>query len=341
MQPLSCLSLKLDAEGLLLLDQTLLPHQERWLSCQSVAALEAMIKSLQVRGAPMIALSSSLLLAWLTEQGATREQIAVDLERLRNARPTAVNLMHAMERLRSCLDAPDWAQQLIDEAQRLFIEDRALCTAMATHGLELIATGDRILTHCNTGGLATAGVGTAIGVIRHAHEAGRAISVWVGETRPLLQGGRLTAWELGKLGIPYRLICDSMAAMLMAAGEIDKVLVGADRIAANGDFANKIGTYSLAVLAHHHQIPFYVVAPHTTVDSACANGTTIPIEQRDGAEVRGVSGRFEWSPADAPVFNPAFDVTPASLITAWILDSGVYRQRDVEQGIFKKSNGQN
>ncbi len=342
MQPLSCLSLRLDAEGLFLLDQTLLPQQECWHPCRDVATLEQMIKTLQVRGAPMIALCCALLLAWLTEQGVPRAQIADALERLRATRPTAVNLMHAMERLRATLATDDWPQRLIGEAERLFIEDRALCTAMAGHGATLIANGDRILTHCNTGGLATAGIGTAIGVIRHAHELGRNISVWVDETRPLLQGGRLTAWELGRFGIPYRLICDSMAAVLMGSGQVDKVLVGADRIAANGDFANKIGTYGLAVLAHHHQIPFYVVAPHTTVDGHCPNGKVIPIEQRDGAEVRGVRTahcHLEWSPADAPVFNPAFDVTPAALVTGWVLDSGLYGQADVEQGLFGSMQG--
>ncbi len=198
MQPLSCLSLRLEAEGLFLLDQTLLPQQECWHPCRDVATLEQMIKTLQVRGAPMIALCCALLLAWLTEQGVPRAQIADALERLRATRPTAVNLMHAMERLRATLATDDWPQRLIGEAERLFIEDRALCTAMAGHGATLIANGDRILTHCNTGGLATAGIGTAIGVIRHAHELGRNISVWVDETRPLLQGGRLTAWELGR-----------------------------------------------------------------------------------------------------------------------------------------------
>ena len=173
-----------------------------------------------------------------------------------------------------------------------------------------------------------------MGVIRRAHEEGKNISVWVDETRPLLQGGRLTAWECGKLGIPYQLITDSMAASLMVAGKVDKVIVGADRIAANGDVANKIGTYSLAVLAKHHEIPFYVAAPHTTVDPNCANAKAIPIEQRAADEVRGAMGKTLWAPAQAPVYNPAFDLTPATLVSAWVLDSGVYRQSDVEAGIF-------
>ncbi|PYA73516.1 S-methyl-5-thioribose-1-phosphate isomerase, partial [Serratia marcescens] len=197
-------------------------------------------------------------------------------------------------------------------------------------------------THCNPGGLATAGVGTAIGVLLRAHRQGKVQQVWVDETRPLLQGGRLTAWELGELGIPYRLICDAMAASLMAQGQVDAVWVGADRIAANGDVANKIGTYSLAVLAHYHGIPFYVAAPHTTHDPHCPDGAAIPIEQRAAAEVTGVSGSFgacQWAPNEAPVYNPAFDVTPAKLISGWVFDSGVITPQQVEAGIFRRALG--
>lgn len=326
MDDVQATSIRLAAGRLTVLDQTRLPGEERWLACDNADALVEQVHALRVRGAPLIAIASALLVACRAAAGDDRETIAAAIERLRAARPTAVNLGHAMDRLRACLDAPDWREWLIREARALFDEDRALCDAIADHGAALIGPGERILTHCNTGGLATAGVGTALGVIRRAHEAGRGISVWVGETRPLLQGGRLTAWELGRLGVPYRLIADSMAASLMAAGEIDRVVVGADRIAANGDFANKVGTYALAVLAHHHGVPFYVAAPGTTVDAASPDGTAIPIEQRAAAEVRGVSGSFgelAWSPAEAPVHNPAFDVTPAALVTGWILDSGV------------------
>ena len=206
---------------------------------------------------------------------------------------------------------------------------------MSEHGAALIDHGDSILTHCNTGSLATAGVGTAIGVITTAHKQGKNISVWVDETRPLLQGARLTAWEMEKAGIPYHLVCDSMSAGLMAAGKVDKILVGADRIAINGDFANKVGTYTLAVVARHHDVPFYVVAPRTTIDKHCVDGASIPIEQRNADEVRGVAGSFGsciWSPAEAPVYNPAFDVTTAELVTGWILDSGVYDFDDVTAG---------
>lgn len=183
-------------------------------------------------------------------------------------------------------------------------------------------------------------MGTAIGVLLRAHQQGKIAQVWVDETRPLLQGGRLTAWELGELGIPYRLICDSMAASLMAAGQVDAVWVGADRIAANGDVANKIGTYSLAVLAHYHRIPFYVAAPHTTHNPHCPNGAAIPIEQRAAEEVTGVSGSFgscQWAPLNAPTYNPAFDVTPAALISGWVLDSGVITPEQVADGIFQRA----
>jgi len=330
-----CLALRLVDDGLELLDQSRLPHDEHWFAVPDVDTLIEAIHALRTRGAPMIAISAALLIAVRVENGDDQATIAADIERLREARPTAVNLMHAMDSLRAAFAAGDWQAAVIDAAQALFDSDGALCEAMAEAGAALIAPGERVLTHCNTGGLATAGIGTALGVLRRAHEQGKRISVWVDETRPLLQGARLTAWELGALGVPYRLITDSMAASLMAAGEVDRIVVGADRIAANGDFANKIGTYSLAVLAHFHDVPFHVVAPHTTIDTACENGTQIPIEQRAAAEVRGVSGaagELCWAPAEAPVANPAFDVTPAKLVTSWILDTGVFEADDVAAG---------
>jgi len=330
-----CLALRLHDDRLELLDQSRLPHEERWFTVADVDTLVEAIHGLRTRGAPMIAISAALLIAVRVENGDDRDTIAADIERLREARPTAVNLMHAMDTLRTALAADDWRAAVISAAEALFDSDRALCDAMAEAGAALVAPGERLLTHCNTGGLATAGIGTALGVLRRAHEQGKNISVWVDETRPLLQGGRLTAWELGALGVPYRLITDSMAASLMAAGEVDRIVVGADRIAANGDFANKIGTYSLAVLAHFHNVPFHVVAPHTTIDAACENGAQIPIEQRAAAEVRGVAGaagELCWAPADAPVANPAFDVTPAKLITSWIFDTGVFNVGDIAAG---------
>jgi methylthioribose-1-phosphate isomerase len=330
MRDLSTIGLQIEDDRLLLLDQTLLPDEERWLCCDDADTLIEQIRALRVRGAPMIAIASVLLLACRAHAGDDRPTLNNAIERLRASRPTAVNLSHAMNRLRDCLSeddsGDDWRERVVAEAYAIFDQDRALCDAIADHGEPLIADGDRILTHCNTGGLATAGVGTALGVIRRAHERDKAISVWIGETRPLLQGARLTAWELGRLGILHHLIVDSAAGALMAAGEIDKVIVGADRIAANGDVANKIGTYNLAVLAHHHGIPFYVAAPHTTVDPNCPDGAGIPIEQRAPEELRGT--------ADIPVHNPAFDVTPAELITAWVLDAGVYGGNEIGDAVI-------
>ena len=250
--------------------------------------------------------------------------------------------MNNIDVMLTALAQPDYQSACIAAASQLFAEDVALCQRMAELGAELVQSGDRILTHCNTGGLATVGLGTAFGVIHQAHRQGKAIQVWVDETRPLLQGGRLTAWELGQQQIPYQLICDNMAAMLMAQGLVDKIFVGSDRIAANGDFANKIGTYSLAVLAHYHQVPFYVVAPYTTVDLNCPDGAAIPIEQRNASEVKGVSGAFgqvSWAPEAAEVYNPAFDVTPAKLVTGWVLDTGVFNQQQIAAGALQRQPG--
>ncbi|MDA3922598.1 MAG: S-methyl-5-thioribose-1-phosphate isomerase [Salinisphaera sp.] len=338
MQDRSGLALQVANGHLRLLDQSQLPHAETWLAVADVDTLIEAIHALRVRGAPMIAIASALLVASRVEQGDDRRAIFQAIARLRAARPTAVNLMHAMDGLAADLDTADWQRSVVQAAETLTDTDRALCDAIGDYGAALVGYGERLLTHCNTGALATAGIGTAAGVIRRAHEQGKAIEVWVDETRPLLQGGRLTAWEFGKLGVPYTLIADNMAAAMMAAGRVDRVIVGADRIAANGDFANKIGTYGLAVLAKYHNIPFAVAAPHTTLDPACASGDDIPIEQRSAAEVRGVNnaaGELCWAPADARVANPAFDVTPASLITHWILDTGVFGIDDVAAGVLK------
>ncbi|EFE98009.1 S-methyl-5-thioribose-1-phosphate isomerase [Serratia odorifera] len=340
MRTLNTTSLTLRDNQLWILDQQALPQEKRWCSSNSVEELVGHIHALRVRGAPLIGLSASLLLALLAERGLPRDALAEALATLRAARPTAVNLMNNLDRIKLALAQPDWVAAMATEALRLVDEDRALCDSIADRGAALVTPGSRLLTHCNTGGLATAGIGTAIGVLLRAHQQGNVAQVWVDETRPLLQGGRLTAWELGELGIPYRLICDSMAAGLMAQGKVDAVWVGADRIAANGDVANKIGTYSLAVLAHYHGIPFYVAAPHTTHDAHCPNGAAIPIEQRSAAEVTGVAGSFgscQWAPADAQVDNPAFDVTPAALISAWVLDCGVIRPEQVSDGIFQRA----
>ncbi len=338
MQDLIATSLKYQQGTLSVLDQHQLPDKEVWLACHSVKSMVDMIKKLQIRGAPLIGIGASLLLGYLAEQGVDENGLREAAATLRAARPTAVNLMNNMDSMLSVLNTQG-AGALPKEAERLFHEDIALCDAMASRGAQLIKPNSHILTHCNTGSLATAGVGTAIGVIRAAHDQGKNIHVYVDETRPLLQGGRLTAWEMGKFNIPHTLICDNMAALLMRDDKVDYVLVGADRIAANGDFANKVGTYALAVIAHYHKIPFYVVAPYTTVDPECSEGSMIPIEERDAAEVRGVSGSFgavRWSPENTPVFNPAFDVTPAFLVTGWILDNAVYSQDEIHKGVLKR-----
>ncbi|MBT7669403.1 MAG: S-methyl-5-thioribose-1-phosphate isomerase, partial [Bdellovibrionales bacterium] len=246
---------------------------------------------------------------------------------LRSARPTAVNLAAAVDRMMAAYQQSNFDHQgIIDTAWQIYQEDVELCQQMAAHGAELISDGESVLTHCNGGGLATAGIGTALGVLIYAHQQGKKIHVYVDETRPLLQGGRLTTWELNRYQVPHTLICDNMAASLMAQGKIHKVMVGADRIAANGDFAHKIGTYSVAVNADYHQIPFYTVAPYTTVDLDCPGGSQIPVEQRGSFEVKGVKtleSNICWAPKESATYNPAFDVTPAKLVTGWVLESGV------------------
>ena len=312
MQTLQTTSLRVSENQLFILDQQALPQEKRWLAADNVALLVDHIHALRVRGAPLIGLSASLLLALLAQRGLTREALSEALETLRAARPTAVNLMNNLDRMKLALAEERFPQALEAEALRLIEEDKQLCASIAE-------------------------AGTALGVIALAHQQGKVANVWVDETRPLLQGGRLTAWELGELGVPYRLITDSMAASLMAQGQVDAVWVGADRIAANGDVANKIGTYSLAVLAKYHQIPFYVAAPQTTLDRHCPNGAAIPIEQRAAAEVTGVAGSFgavQWAPKQAAVYNPAFDVTPAALVSGWVLDSGVVTPEQVAAGAF-------
>lgn len=330
MQAFSTRSLRVDENGeFWILDQHALPQAQNWLPSNTVDELIGHIQSLRVRGAPVIGLAASVLLAVLAAQGLGQAELRQSLQRLQQARPTAVNLMNNLAVMAKAVEQVNYPQALAEAAWQLIQEDQALCAAIADAGLTLVQPESRILTHCNTGSLATAGVGTAIGVLARAHQAKLLKKVWVSETRPLLQGGRLTAWEMGELGIPYQLLCDHMAASLMQRGQVDAVWVGADRIAANGDVANKIGTYNLAVLAQYHKVPFYVAAPSTTLDPQCPNGEAIPIEQRAADEVRGVSGSFgacNWAPDQAPVYNPAFDVTPAALITAWVLDTGVYRQ---------------
>jgi methylthioribose-1-phosphate isomerase len=316
MKTLTSLALISDPNGLRVLDQRLLPHEEQWVTCRDPDHMVELIQGLAVRGAPLIGVAAALAVAHYANRGVSAEELRGACARLRGARPTAVNLMAAIDRLLALAELT--ASNVVREAEAIFEQDVAMCEAMSERGAALISDGDSLLTHCNAGGLVAAGIGTALGVIRRAHEQGKRIHVYVDETRPLLQGARITAWELGKLGIDHTLICDNMAASLMAQRKIQKIFVGADRIARNGDVANKIGTYGVAVLAHHHKIPFYVVAPRTTFDASCASGRDIPIEQRAGDEVR--AGK---SPATSRVYNPAFDVTPRELIAGIVLDDGM------------------
>ena len=321
---------------LVLLDQTRLPTEEverGYTTWQDVADA---IRTLVVRGAPAIGVAAAfgVVLAARGSRTTSHPALLADLEDaikgLAATRPTAVNLFWALDRMRAlvvasaALPVPALQARLLTEAQAILAEDLAANRAMGAHGAALVPDGARVLTHCNAGALATAGYGTAVGVIRAAHERGKLAMVWVDETRPVMQGSRLTAWELVKEGIPHRLISDVAAGFVMKRGEVDLVVTGADRIAANGDTANKIGTYSVAVLARHHRIPFYVAAPSSTIDPAIPSGASIVIEERDASEVRGVAGR-QTAPAASPVFNPAFDVTPAELITAIITERGVFR----------------
>jgi methylthioribose-1-phosphate isomerase len=314
-----------------LLDQTLLPGTTAYREIVTTDELVVAIAELAVRGAPALGVAGALGVVLAMDEGAregwddARVQAAVD--RVRHARPTAVNLAWGVDQVRPLMGRGRDA--VLVAARRVATEDEAANRELSRLGADwLLARIDRprlrVLTHCNTGSLACVGYGTALGVIRAAHEAGRRPSVWVGETRPVLQGARLTAWELQRLGIPCTLVADSMAAALMAAGEVDAVIVGADRIAANGDVANKIGTYGLAVLARHHGLPFYVAAPRSTFDRDTPDGSAIPVERRDAEEVAVVGGR-RLAPEGVAVENRAFDVTPAGLVTAYVSEDGVTR----------------
>jgi len=333
---LNSLSLRVLDGHLEIIDQTQLPHKEVWHRIEDYSRMIESIKRLEVRGAPLIGVAAALTLAVHAKKGSSQGQLLEISNLLRESRPTAVNLMNCLDVMNKSIGQDPFAvETVINQAVSLFEEDVSLCERMAENGEHLIKDGDNILTHCNTGGLATVGIGTALGVIRRAHEDGKRIHVYVDETRPLLQGGRLTTYELSKLGIPYTLICDNMAGALMAKGKIDRVFLGSDRVALNGDFANKIGTYSVAVLAKYHGVEFYPVAPYTTLDRSAKTGADIPIEQRNASEVRGVSlaiGEVTWSPKDSEVFNPAFDVTPVDLVTGLVMDNQYYSQSELKGG---------
>jgi methylthioribose-1-phosphate isomerase len=335
---LDSLGVRFKDGDLYILDQQLLPQNEDLILVKDVDHMVDIIQQLKVRGAPAIGISAGLALAKFSQTIDDRDQVRAMALKLRNSRPTAVNLMVVIDRMLAQLDKENFHTLFEEEAVKVFEEDVELCDKMADYGAALVEDGDGILTHCNTGKLVTAGVGTALGVIFKAHEQGKKIHVYVDETRPLLQGGRLTAWELEQAGIPYSIITDSMAAHMMKMGKVQKIFVGSDRVALNGDFANKIGTYSLSVLAKYHDIPFYPVAPYTTIDFACETGEGIPIEEREAYEVRGVRGNFGnvcWAPENAPVCNPAFDVSPVDNVTAFICDKGVFSQEMLKQGALK------
>jgi len=309
--------LRWTGSALWLIDQRRLPEETVYVACRSALEVAAAIRDMVVRGAPAIGCAAAFGIALDAQRGAPLEAAFTALA---GSRPTAVNLFWALNRMRSAHDPAA-------EAAAILAEDLAGNLAMGKHGAALIPDGARVMTHCNAGALATAGHGTALGVIRSARDQGKRISVIANETRPYLQGARLTAWEMVQENIPVTLITDNMAGHLMSCGQVDLLVVGADRIAANGDTANKIGTYTLAVLAQRHKLPFYVAAPISTFDPAIADGSKIPIEERPAVEVTGYRG-VRWAPENVAVRNPGFDVTPAELITAIITEQGVLHHPD-------------
>lgn len=333
-------TLRWAGDHLEMIDQRVLPAEFRYLSFDSAQAVAQGIKDMVVRGAPAIGVAAAygVALEALRLQTVSTAQFKTGLEAafevLAKSRPTAVNLFWALNRMRKVSaevsgtvpgtvpDTSAIAQALLKEAHTIYEQDIAINRAMGAHGAALLKDGARVLTHCNAGALATAGHGTALGVIRSAVESGKKISVIADETRPFLQGARLTAWEMVQENIPCTLITDNMAGHLMSRGEIDAVIVGTDRVAANGDVANKIGTYMVAVLAQRHHIPFYVACPLSTIDMSIASGAEIPIEERDPAEVKGFR-EVQWATQGVEIRNPSFDVTPAELVTALVTEKGV------------------
>lgn len=328
-----------------ILDQTYLPNREVYSDINDVGRMWEAIKKLRIRGAPAIGIAAAygFYLGIKDLPESSFDSFWVEVERvadyLENARPTAVNLSWALNRLKTTIKAhkdkpiSEIKEIVFKTAQTIHDEDRRTCKKIGENGVELIEDNAKLLTHCNTGSLATAQYGTAHSVIYHAHEAGKKIHVWVDETRPLLQGARLTTWELKNNGIPMKLITDSTAGLLMQRGEVDMVTVGADRVALNGDTANKIGTYPLAVLAKEHEIPFYVAIPLSTIDRELENGDDIPIEERDQEEIT-VIGDSKITPKKTEAYNPAFDITPHSYITGFITEKGIVEPEFEEN--FKK-----
>jgi methylthioribose-1-phosphate isomerase len=330
-------------DGVRMIDQTRLPSEEVYRTCRDYREVAECIRSMVIRGAPAIGVAAAMGIAIGVKKSAASSVAALRAEfetiadTISKTRPTAVNLFWAVKRMRGVFEESLARQggeaeqiraaraRLVEEAQRVLVEDIAINEAMGRHGAELLHDATTVLTHCNAGALATGGYGTALGVIRAAVSAGKKINVFADETRPFLQGARLTAWELSKDGIPVTLITDNMAGHFMHLGKIQAAIVGADRIASNGDVANKIGTYSVAVLAHENKIPFYVAAPLSTIDMSLASGEQIPIEERSPAEVTHLAG-VSIAPQDVQACHPAFDVTPHRYVTAIITERGIARE---------------
>ena len=323
-------SLRWCNDHLSLLDQRALPHEIVYINCLDAAEVAAAIRDMVVRGAPAIGCAAAYGIA--LEALRNPADLESAFSKLASSRPTAVNLEWALARMRRVLSqtAADPAKALVQEALDIHAEDIRINQAIGRHGAARVPEGASIMTHCNAGALATAGHGTALGVIRSAHEAGKNIRVYANETRPYLQGARLTAWELVQEKIPVTLVTDNMAGHLMQRGRIDWIVVGADRVAANGDVANKIGTYILAVLAQRHGIPFYVAVPRSTFDLSLSDGSQIPIEERSADEVKGY-GNVRWAPEGVQIEYPAFDVTPYELITGLITEDGIIDRPDTQK----------
>jgi methylthioribose-1-phosphate isomerase len=337
------------------LDQTLLPHEKKYIVCKTYKDVEKVIKEMKLRGAPLIGIAAAFAIAMevknsnFNNYGSLYKKVQHISDMLFKTRPTAINLKWALNRINTVIERNkdrrinSLKELIISEANKIYKEDYESNKAIGSFGSELIRENDRILTHCNAGALATSGYGTAIGVIRASFERKKKITVFVDETRPYLQGARLTAWELSELKIPHYLITDNMAGYFMYKGMIDVVVVGADRITANGDVANKIGTYTLAVLAFNHKIPFYVAAPASSIDFSLKNGNDIPIEERDEKEVKVING-IEITTKDTKALHPAFDVTPARYISAIITDHGIIRAPydiNLEKVFLSKENNIN
>jgi methylthioribose-1-phosphate isomerase len=321
-------------QGLVIIDQRVLPNKEEYTRLKTTDEVCGAIKTLAVRGAPAIGVAAAYGVVVAAVENTDPEHVRSSMEKLAQTRPTAVNLFYALDVMSRGLDeafySGDPAGRLLEIANGIYEDDMNICRTLSQNGAKLLSDGDTVLTHCNAGGLATSGYGTALGVIYAAAAEGKQISVYADETRPLLQGGRLTAWELAKNSVQVTVICDNMAAQVLRSGKIDHVIVGADRIASNGDTANKIGTYGLSISAKEHYVPFYVAAPLTSFDFSLKSGKDIVIEEREASEIYSIWGA-ETPPDGVSFYNPAFDVTPAENISAIISEKGVAKQPGIAE----------